>query len=285
MRRSSSILAAWRSVSGARTGKFLKRRQRGHHRRQHQLYQLEQRRRRRAGEDAAHLPMEKRWRRPAAVHLSRRERGDEGFRAAAPKDVRRMAHKLAKRAVQVLHARDWPVRARIGERARAPAGKMCSSRLGWRRNAVASAGGINTLPTSRPMAAWRFNFVRSGKPDIYVSKNAAARRKCWCRRAHGTGVAYSPDMRRIAYSLADGESGEVVHRQRRWRFAAAAHQHALSSSNTSPTWSPDGAKARVRFEIARHSQVYLMSSEGGEARRLTFQGNSTRRPTGARAEI
>ena len=63
-----------------------------------------------------------------------------------------------------------------------------------------------------------------------------------------------------------------------WRQAAqaSARHYAI---DTEPAWSPDGSKILFTSDRGGKPQVYEMSANGGEPRRLTFQGSQNSRPS------
>jgi TolB protein len=94
-----------------------------------------------------------------------------------------------------------------------------------------------------------------------------------------TGVAYSPNGKRIAYSYADADGDTQV-----WTANADGSQaRKLTSTpffiNTSPTWSPDGKRIAFISNRGGSPQIYVTSVDGGDVRRLTFQGNYNQEPS------
>src|SRR5262249_45671725 len=124
-------------------------------------------------------------------------------------------------------------------------------------------GGINTLPTIAPDGAVAFTSFRSGKPDLYVSKNGTMPKVLVSSGRMAPGIAYTHDGNRIAYSLADGESAQI--------FVASpdgSGARQITNTpyfiNTSPSWSPDGKRIAFVSNRGGTPQVYVMSSEGGD---------------------
>jgi len=198
--------------------------------------------------------------------------------SASTRDVRRLAHKLANALYKFYTRETGPFETHLVWARKTAGGKDVWLSDWDGKNAVGiGVNGINTLPTIGPDGTVAFTSFRSGKPDLYVSKNAAAPRVLVASGRMATGVAYSPDGRRIAYSLADGESAQI--------FVASADGSSprqLTNTpffiNTSPSWSPDGKRLAFVSNRGGTPQVYVMSSEGGEAKRLTFQGNYNQTP-------
>ncbi len=91
-----------------------------------------------------------------------------------------------------------------------------------------------------------------------------------------TGIAYSPDGKKIAYAISTGDETQIYVAN-----ADGSGAKAITDSpsiNTSPSWSPDGK--RIAFVSSRGGspQIYVMASTGGAAQRLTFQGNYNQTP-------
>jgi TolB protein len=197
---------------------------------------------------------------------------------AAHKDVRRLAHKLANALYKFYTHETGPFETKIAWSRKTAGGKDVYLSDWDGKNAVGiGVGGINTLPTIAPDGAVAFTSFRSGKPDLFVSRNGAMPKTLVASGRMATGIAYSADGKRIAYSLADGESAQIY----------VANPDGSSSRqltntpffiNTSPSWSPDGKRIAFVSNRGGTPQVYVMSSEGGDAKRLTFQGNYNQTP-------
>ena len=91
-----------------------------------------------------------------------------------------------------------------------------------------------------------------------------------------TGVAYSPDGRRIAYTDTRGGNSQI------WvANADGSHPRELTHAwgvDASPSFSPDGK--RIAFVSSRGGspQIYVMNADGTGQKRLTFQGNYNQTP-------
>ena len=194
-------------------------------------------------------------------------------------DARRLAHQLANQLYKHFTRETGPFESKIAWVKRTHQGKdvYLSDWDGLNAQPVAQ-GGINLLPFVLPDGkAVGFTSYRRNKPEIFVASPGTAPRALVAEGRMATGIAFSPDGRRIAYSLADGESAQI------WVANAdgsGARQVTTTKFfiNTSPTWSPDGKRLAFVSNRGGTPQIYVMSSEGGEAKRLTFQGNYNQTP-------
>ncbi|QRN99734.1 Tol-Pal system beta propeller repeat protein TolB [Archangium violaceum] len=139
-------------------------------------------------------------------------------------------------------------------------------------------GGINLLPTLGPDGSVGYTSYQQGKPDLYIQKpDGDTVRIKTSEGQMATGIAFSPDGKRIAYALADGESAQI------W-VAEADGDNAKQLTdtrfgiNTSPAWSPDGKRLAFVSNRGGSPQVYVMNADGSGVRRLTFQGNYNQTP-------
>ncbi|MGZ3461067.1 MAG: translocation protein TolB, partial [Archangium sp.] len=101
-------------------------------------------------------------------------------------------------------------------------------------------GGINLLPALGPDGSVGYTSYQQGKPELYIHKPGGDTVRLKTSEGQmATGIAFSPDGKRIAYALADGESAQI------WVAGAeGASPKQLTDTrfgiNTSPAWSPDG---------------------------------------------
>lgn len=130
-------------------------------------------------------------------------------------------------------------------------------------------------PNGREIA---FNSFLRGGADLWVVSAAGGRaRRVSSRYGLNTGPVWTLDSRSIVATLSYQGNAEL------YRLAASdgKEQARLTSSpgiDSSATLSPDGAQIAFVSERQGTPQVFVMSSSGGAARRLTFQGSYNTTP-------
>ncbi len=138
--------------------------------------------------------------------------------------------------------------------------------------------GLNLLPTVLPDGSGvAYTSYRRGKPEIFVQRLHSSPSVLIKTTEMATGIAYSRDGRRIAYSLSTGDSSQIWVAQADGSNAKQITQTPFFI-NSSPTWSPDGR--RIAFVSSRGGspQIYTMNADGSEVKRLTFQGTYNQTP-------
>ncbi len=149
------------------------------------------------------------------------------------------------------------------------------------RDAVVIAkDGLNVLPAVAPGGTGvAFTSYRSGKPDLYLERPGAPPVTLVSAGQMATGVAYSPDGKHIAYSLAQGDGTNI------WQANAdGSSPHPVTETsyfiNSSPSWAPDGKRLAIVSTRAGSPQLYVLSLDNPrEPRRITFQGNYNQTPS------
>ncbi|WP_434382660.1 DPP IV N-terminal domain-containing protein [Melittangium boletus] len=141
-----------------------------------------------------------------------------------------------------------------------------------------TSGGINVLPALGTDGVVGYTSYQGGKPDLYVQRGSDLKHIKTNEGQMATGIAFSPDGKRIAYALADGESAQI------WvANAEGGGARQLTDTrfgiNTSPAWSPDGKRLAFVSNRGGSPQVYVMGTDGSGVRRLTFQGNYNQTPS------
>jgi TolB protein len=206
--------------------------------------------------------------------------GREEFRltgSAPASEVRALAHRFADLLYQHFTREPGPFQSRI-----AFVRRSGESRDVWQadwdgRNARAlTQGGIHVLPAVVPNGQVAFTSFRRGRPELVVQRGGSAVPLVQVEQL-ATGVAYSADGSRVAYSLAQGEGAQI------WVASAdGTGARRITNTdygiNTSPTWSPDGKRLAFVSNRGGTPQVYVMNADGSGVQRLTFQGNYNQTP-------
>ncbi len=194
------------------------------------------------------------------------------------KDVRRLAHKLANVVYKEFSKETGPFETKIAWVRRGRDGKDVYLSDWDGRNAVAlTNGGVNVLPTVLPdRGGAAFTSYRRGKPELFTSRGGDVQPLVSVGRMV-SGAAYSPDGKKVAYSVSDGEHAEIY-----VSAADGSNPKPITDTkfflNSSPTWSPDGKKLAFVSNRAGNPQVYVMNADGTGVERLTFQGNYNQTP-------
>src|SRR5262249_32387313 len=133
-------------------------------------------------------------------------------------------------------------------------------------------GGFNILPSVTPDGAGvAYTSYRRGHPELFAQRPGSAPQLLVSAGQMATGGTYSPDGKKIAYSVASGEAAQIwganADGSSPWQLTETSY-----AINTSPTWSPDGKRLAFVSNRGGSPQIYVMSAAGGDARRLTFQG-------------
>jgi TolB protein len=198
--------------------------------------------------------------------------------SGSAKEPRKLAHKLADALYKHFTKETGPFLTHLAWVKKNGAGKdVLISDWDGKNAATVATGGINLLPTVAPDGSVAFTSYRKGKPDLWVGRPGGEARVLVAQGRMATGISYSPDGKRIAYSLADGESSQI------WVAAAdGSGPKQITNTpyfiNTSPSWSPDGKRLAFVSNRGGTPQIYLMGADGSDVKRITFQGNYNQTP-------
>jgi TolB protein len=140
-----------------------------------------------------------------------------------------------------------------------------------------TSGGTHLLPALGPGGVVAYTSYRKGRPDLYVQRLGEEATPLVQNGQMATGVAYSPDGKRIAYALSQGESTQIY-----LANADGSEPRRMTDTpygiNSSPSWSPDGKRIAFVSNRGGSPQIYVMNADGSNPRRLTFQGNYNQTP-------
>jgi TolB protein len=117
-------------------------------------------------------------------------------------------------------------------------------------------------------------------PDLYVTGAGGGRpTKLSAHQGMNTGAAWSPDGSKIALTLSkDGSNPEIY-------VISASNGKVINrvtndkSIDTSPAWSPDGSQLAFVSDRNGGPQIFVVSSSGGSARQVSFNGSYNTTPT------
>ncbi len=199
--------------------------------------------------------------------------------AVPMKDARRLAHKLANAVYKHFTKETGPFETRITWSRKSPTGRDVWLADWDGHNAVkVTNGDVNVIPALVPGGGVAFTSYRQRKPWLYVGKPGSDPVLLIGKAAMVTGAAFSPDGKKVAVSISEGENAEIF-------TANAADGSNLTKVtdtkfflNTSPSWSPDGKRIAFVSNRAGNPQIYVMTAEGANVKRLTFQGTYNTTP-------
>jgi TolB protein len=198
--------------------------------------------------------------------------------AVPSKEARRLAHKLANAVYKHFTKETGPFETKIAYVRKTAGGKdVYLADWDGKNAAPISTGNINVLPSVAPDRSVAFTSYRRGKPELFLGRPGAEPTPLVANGRMVSGVDFSPDGRRIAFSVADGEAAEI------W-VANADGSNPLRVTdtkyflNSSPSWSPDGKKLAFVSNRGGSPQIYVMNADGSDPKRLTFQGNYNQTP-------
>jgi TolB protein len=197
--------------------------------------------------------------------------------AVPAKDVRRLAHKLANAVYKHFTRETGPFETRIAWSRKATGGRdVYVADWDGKNPQRMSQGDVNVLPVLIPGGGVAFTTYKFKKPHLYASRGAELT-PLVTKGAMVTGAAFSPDGKRLAVSISEGENAEI--------YVANADGSDLSKVtdtkfflNTSPTWSPDGKRLAFVSNRAGSPQIYAMNADGSAVKRLTGKGNYNTTP-------
>ena len=133
---------------------------------------------------------------------------------------------------------------------------------------------LNILPRWSPDGSKIvFTSYRRGNPDLYVlPKSGGKAQVLSARRGMNLTANYSPDGSKIVASLSkdgnpeiyilDAIDGSILRRITESRYI-----------DTSPAWSPDGKELVFVSNRQGGPQIFVVSANGGEPRRVSFNGS------------
>lgn len=194
------------------------------------------------------------------------------------KDARRLAHKLANAVYKHFTRETGPFETRIAFTRKSPGGRdVYVADWDGKNQQRITNGDVNVLPALVPGGGVAFTSYRSKKPFLFISRGGEPTQLV-ARGSMVTGAAFSPDGKKLAVSISEGENAEI--------YVANADGSNLTKVtdtkfflNTSPCWSPDSKRIAFVSNRAGNPQIYVMGADGSGQKRLTFQGNYNTTPS------
>ena len=191
---------------------------------------------------------------------------------------RHLAHKLANAVYKHFTRETGPFETRLAFTRKSASGRdVYVSEWDGKNAQRITNGDVNVLPVLVPGGGVAFTSYRSKKPFLFVARGGEPT-PLIAKGSMVTGAAFSPDGKRVAVSVSEGENAEL--------YLANADGTGLTQLtdtkfflNTSPTWSPDGKRIAFVSNRAGNPQIYAMNADGTGAKRLTFQGNYNTTPS------
>lgn len=198
---------------------------------------------------------------------------------ARPSAMRDVAHQMADAIYEKITGVRGAFWTRIAYVTASGAGKNLQYAL-----VVADSDGYNPqtiVHSSEPLLshAWSpdgtklayVSFER-GNSAVYIQNLTTGSRELISSfRGINSSPAFSPDGRKLALSLSRAGNPDI------YVIDIASKQLNQLTNNfaidTEPRWSPDGSTLYFTSDRSGRPQIYKMSSSGGAATRVTFQGN------------
>ena len=117
----------------------------------------------------------------------------------------------------------------------------------------------------------------TGREEIHLvaSDGAGPVRKVTDIDSLKTSWSWSPDSKSIAFVTSDRKLYTIGADGKNQKELASSSYGAISS----PAWSPDGKMlAYSKTDVSRASDIYLLPSQGGEEKKITFDSNNESNP-------
>lgn len=194
------------------------------------------------------------------------------------KEARKLAHRLANAVYKHYTRETGPFETHIAFTRKSPSGRDIYVADWDGKNAQRiTESDVNVLPALVPGGGVAFTSYRNKKPFLFVVKGGETSQLI-AKGSMVTGAAFSPDGKRVAVSVSEGENAEL--------YVAAADGSGMTKItdtkfflNTSPSWSPDGKRLAFVSNRAGNPQIYVVGADGSAPKRLTFQGNYNTTPS------
>jgi len=128
-------------------------------------------------------------------------------------------------------------------------------------------------PDGRKLAYVSFE---RGNSSIYIQEIATGSREVVSANKGINGApAFSPDGTRLALALSNGINPDIYVMDLGSRHSTQITKHF--AIDTEPVWTPDGQNLIFTSDRSGKAQIYQAPATGGDATRITFQGESNAR--------
>ena len=118
----------------------------------------------------------------------------------------------------------------------------------------------------------------SGNSSIYVQDlGTGSRQVVSASKGINSAPSFSPDGNRLAMSLSKGGNPDIYIMDLASRQTVQITKHF--AIDTEPQWAPDGQSLYFTSDRSGKPQIYQVSPSGGEATRVTFQGQYNASPS------
>ncbi|MEO5560224.1 MAG: Tol-Pal system beta propeller repeat protein TolB, partial [Dokdonella sp.] len=118
----------------------------------------------------------------------------------------------------------------------------------------------------------------SGNSNIYIQDLGTGSRQVVSNsKGINSAPAFSPDGNRLAMSLSKGGNPDIYIMDLGSRATTQITKHF--AIDTEPRWAPDGQSLYFTSDRSGKPQIYQVSPSGGEATRVTFEGQYNASPS------
>lgn len=199
--------------------------------------------------------------------------------------ARRIAHRLANDVIAHFTGQPGVALSRIAFVSTAKGGKevYVMDYDGYRLHQLTTTGSINLSPAwSADATRLAFLSFRQKFPSLFILEaDGTITRIPTGGGDLNSAPDWSPDGTRLAYSSTRDGNCEIYVMDNVQLRTGSHREHRLTDNrgiDSSPSWSPTGREIAFTSDRGGSPQLYVMDSEGGNVRRLTFDGRRNDSP-------